>query len=52
MLLLVPEQHLQPKVHSAGLVVGTVVVIVLLVWVYGETGDDMRWNKVQAPVSL
>ncbi len=47
-----PNQHLQPEVYRAGLVVCAVVVIVLLVWVYGETGNDMRCDKVQALVCL
>ena len=46
------DQHLQPEVDSAGLVVGAVVVVVLLVRVYGEAGDNMRCDKVQAPVRL
>ena len=45
-------KHLQPEVYSAGLVVGTVVIVVLLVGVYGQTGNDVRCDKVQAPVRV
>ena len=45
-------KQLQPDVYSAGLVVGGVVVIVLLGGVYGQTGNNMRCDKVQAPVCL
>lgn len=38
-------KHLQPEVYSAGLVVGTVVIVVLLVGVYGQTGNDVRCDR-------